>query len=161
LEGEAVRDSMLAVSGQLDATMFGSGTLDESMKRRSIYFFVKRSKLIPMMMLFDWPDSLQGLGQRSSTTVAPQALALMNHPQVQAYARALADRVLADKSSADDSVRRAYALALARAPDADELADARAFLRSQSPEGDKEKFRSALAGLCQSLLCLNEFIYVE
>ncbi|MFY8200430.1 MAG: DUF1553 domain-containing protein, partial [Pirellula staleyi] len=51
LEAEVIRDSILATSGQLDRTLFGAGTLDESMKRRSIYFFVKRSQLIPFMQV--------------------------------------------------------------------------------------------------------------
>jgi hypothetical protein len=156
LEGEAIRDSMLFVAGRLDPTMYGPGTLDESMQRRSIYFFVKRSKLIPMMMLFDWPDSLQGLGQRSSTTVAPQALALMNHPQVQAYAAAFAKRLLpAAKESLEVAVKQAYATALCRPPDAVELADALEYLRGSG------ELEPALASFCQALFALNEFIYVE
>jgi len=156
LEGEAIRDSMLAVSGQLDPTMFGPGTLDESMRRRSIYFFVKRSKLIPMMMLFDWPDSLQGLGQRSSTTVAPQALALMNHPQVRSYAAAFAKRLLpAAKESPERAVDQAYMRAVARHPDAVEMADSLEFLHSQ------RELEPALTTFCQTLFSLNEFIYVE
>ncbi len=161
LEGEAVRDSMLAISGQLDPTMYGPGTLDESMRRRSIYFFVKRSKLIPMMMLFDWPDALQGLGQRSATTVAPQALALMNHPQVRAHAAAFAKRLMpAAKESLENAVRQAYMTALSRPPEPEELQDAVAFLRQQS-DGKPETLERALTGLCQTLFGLNEFIYVE
>ncbi|MFP6887133.1 MAG: DUF1553 domain-containing protein, partial [Opitutales bacterium] len=53
LEGEVIRDSLLSVSGQLDKAMYGKGTLDERTKRRSVYFFIKRSKLIPTMQLFD------------------------------------------------------------------------------------------------------------
>ena len=63
LEAEAIRDAMLAVSGRLDPTMYGPGTLDERQQRRSVYFTVKRSQLIPMMMLFDAPDALQGIGR--------------------------------------------------------------------------------------------------
>ncbi len=156
LEGESIRDSMLAVSGQLDPAMYGPGTLDESMRRRSIYFFVKRSKLIPMMMLFDWPDSLQGLGQRSSTTVAPQALALMNHPQIRAYAAAFAKELLPTaKQSLEQAIKQAYNRALARSPDATELADAVEFVKSQ------EQLEPALTSFCQTLFALNEFIYVE
>ena len=50
------------------------------MPRRSVYFFIKRSQLIPMMMLFDWPEHLVSIGQRSTTTTAPQALMFMNSP---------------------------------------------------------------------------------
>jgi mono/diheme cytochrome c family protein len=156
LEGEAIRDSMLYVSGQLDPTMFGPGTLDETMRRRSIYFFVKRSKLIPMMMLFDWPDSLQGLGRRSSTTVAPQALALMNHPQIRAYAQAFARRVLpVAKESLEKGIDQAYQSALARHADPTEMADALEYLRDQSD------LEGAMTSFCQTLFALNEFIYVE
>ena len=56
----SIRDAMLAVRGTLDATMFGPGTLDEAQRRRSIYFTIKRSQLIPMMMLFDAPDAAAG-----------------------------------------------------------------------------------------------------
>src|SRR5258706_14556842 len=147
---------MLYVSGQLDPTMFGAGTLDESMRRRSIYFFVKRSKLIPMMMLFDWPDALQGLGQRSSTTVAPQALALMNHPQVQGYAAAFAKRLLPEaKRSLESAVRQAYATALSRPPESTEMSELLDYLRAQ------QDLEPALATFCQTLFALNEFIYVE
>src|SRR5207237_1282521 len=62
LEGEAIRDAMLAISGTLDQAMYGPGSLDDGQLRRSIYFTVKRSRLIPMMTLFDGPDSLQSLG---------------------------------------------------------------------------------------------------
>ncbi|MBI3118695.1 MAG: PSD1 domain-containing protein, partial [Candidatus Hydrogenedentes bacterium] len=92
LEVESIRDSMLAVSGMLDETMFGPGTLDAAQTRRSIYFMVKRSKLIPMMMLFDAPDTTQSLGARATTTIAPQALLLMNNVEVRKWAEAFAKR---------------------------------------------------------------------
>ncbi len=90
LEAEAIRDSMLAVSGRLDARSLGTGTLDENMTRRSIYFTVKRSKLIPSMVALDWPEALTGIGRRTCTTVPPQALWAMNNSQVRKYAEALA-----------------------------------------------------------------------
>ena len=92
MEAEVIRDAILSVSGQLDPTMFGPGTLDESMKRRSIYFFIKRSRLIPTMMLFDAPDSLQSIGARQATIIAPQALLLLNNRNVREYAAALSHR---------------------------------------------------------------------
>ena len=89
LEAEIIRDSLLAVSGQLDETQFGPGTLDEAMRRRSIYFMIKRSKLIPFLQVFDTPEPLASVGQRPSTTIAPQALIFMNNPRVREYAGAL------------------------------------------------------------------------
>ena len=84
LEAEVIRDALLSVAGQLDRRMFGAGTLDPAMKRRSVYFFVKRSQLIPMMTLFDAPDGTVGIEARTNTTIAPQALLLMNNPVVRA-----------------------------------------------------------------------------
>ncbi len=168
LEAEAVRDAMLAVSGTLDDRPHGPGTLDESMRRRSLYFTVKRSHLIPTLALFDAPDALQGVARRSSTTVAPQALALLNNPQVRAYARAFAARVHpAPGGDLALAIDQAYRLALARPPDPDELADALAFLEAQaqayrSAEPDApDPASKALVDLCQAILGLNEFVYIE
>jgi mono/diheme cytochrome c family protein len=166
LEAEAIRDSMLAASGQLDETLFGPGTLDESHKRRSIYFTIKRSQLVPSMMLYDAPDSLTGLGNRSATIVAPQALAMLNNQQVLACAKALAERLIAEKhASIEDAVDRGYAAALARPADAKEKADAAAFIRqsteSYKAAGNQQAEAQALADFCQVLFGLNEFIYID
>jgi mono/diheme cytochrome c family protein len=166
LEAEVIRDSLLAVSGQLDRRFFGPGTLDKNHKRRAIYFFVKRSQLIPMMVLFDAPDALQGLDQRTTTTIAPQALLMMNNELVRGCATSFADRVAPQtKTAVANSVCAAYALALARAPSSQEEADSVAFLREQTAsyraEGKRTPERLALADFCQVLLELNEFIYVD
>jgi hypothetical protein len=166
LEAEAIRDCMLAVSGQLDETMYGPGSLDEKHKRRSIYFTTKRSQLIPSIMLYDGPDSLQGLGLRATTVIAPQALAMLNSDQVQACARAFAQRLLAEESlSLEDRIGRAYVLALARPADAFELAESTAFVQrataSYESAANKNPGEQALADFCQVLFGLNEFIYVD
>src|SRR5439155_4447396 len=70
LEAEVIRDAILAVGSQLDPTLYGPGTLDEGSKRRSIYFTVKRSKLMPMMIIFDAPEALGGMAERPTTTIA-------------------------------------------------------------------------------------------
>ena len=90
LEGEVIRDAMLAVTGQLDETQFGPGTLDEGMRRRSIYFTTKRSKLISMMQIFDQPEPLVSQGNRTATTIAPQALVFMNNPHVRQWSQSFA-----------------------------------------------------------------------
>ncbi len=166
LEAEAIRDAMLAVSGTLDRTMYGPGTLDEGMRRRSIYFQIKRSQLIPLMILFDAPEGLVGIGQRSSTTVAPQALALMNNPHVRSYAAGLAGRVMPRlKESPSAAIASAYRLALGRPPEPDESVAALDFLLTQSEryrgDGQADALGRALTDFCQSLMCLNEFAYVE
>ncbi len=156
LEAEVIRDSILHVGGVLDPTPFGPGSLSDTMPRRSVYFTMKRSRLIPALTVFDAPDGTVGVGERPSTTVAPQALHLMNNPQVRAAAKGLAKRAL---PAGDDAavVTRAYRLALGRAPTAAELADATAFLRGTTGPARE----AAAADFCQVLCCLNEFLYAE
>ena len=163
LEGEVIRDSILAVTGALDATMFGAGTLDAGMKRRSIYFQIKRSQLPPMLITFDGPDTLNGLGLRAQTTVAPQALLLMNNKLIRSvvldWAKAFA--LLAP----EDAVKRAYLAALSRPPTDGEFATAADFLRTQKMSYESsakpDAAHLALADFCQAMLSMNEFVYVE
>jgi mono/diheme cytochrome c family protein len=163
LEAEVVRDSILAVSGLLDRTMFGKGTLDEGSKRRSIYFTVKRSQLVNSMVVFDAPEPLVSQGSRPTTTVAPQALLLMNSPQVRAWAEAFAQRIARETASRDEWVARAYLLALGRDPSAAEADAGSGFVQRgiAACAGQPKPEQSALTDLCQILLALNEFIYVD
>jgi hypothetical protein len=155
LTAEVIRDSILFVGGKLNTTMYGPGHLSEESPRRSIYFTIKRSKLIPALVVFDAPDGTVGVGERPSTTVAPQALHLMNNPHVRGAAHGFARKLLADPSISDaDAIRRAYRSALCREPTPDELADGVAFLKG------KPDRQTALADFCQVLFCLNEFLYV-
>ncbi|MDB4413544.1 DUF1553 domain-containing protein [Pirellulaceae bacterium] len=176
LEAEIIRDSMLAVSGTLDKKMFGAGTLDEKMKRRSIYFMIKRSKLIPMMQIFDSPEPLVSVGSRPSTTIAPQALLFMNNSNVREYARNFSKKILksnvrdSKRSQSSDSqlklmVGSGFEMALARNPSPMELKNNIDFIQSQFESYAKEKQNNALemavTDFCQVLFCLNEFIYVD
>ena len=99
LEAEVIQDSILKVSGRLDERMFGAGTLDERMLRRSISV-IKRSKLIPSMQLFDSPEPLVSQGSRPVTIIAPQALHFMNNGQVRASAMELARQLKAQPDTA-------------------------------------------------------------
>jgi hypothetical protein len=166
LEAEVIRDTFLAVSGTLDRRSFGPGTLELNHKRRSIYFFVKRSRLVPSMVLFDGPDALQGVEQRTTTTIAPQALLLMNGPTVRACAEALARRIAPQAgASPAEAVRAGYEIALARPPSEKELAESAAFVKEQVESYRAERKPDAeklgLTDFCQVLLGLNEFIYVD
>jgi hypothetical protein len=166
LEAEAIRDSLLAIGGVLDGRMYGPGTLDEGGRRRSVYFTVKRSKLIPMLVVFDAPEALSGIGERPTTTIAPQALYLMNNPHVRDYARGFARRIAPDaKAPLEEAVRMAYRVALGRAPTAGELADSVGFVKSQATDYEAAKKGDArelaLTDFCQTLLCLNGFVYVD
>ena len=112
LEGEAIRDSMLAVSGRLNRTMFGpsvpaylspyaesrfqpktSGPLDGD-GRRSIYLEVRRNYLPPMLLVFDTPTPFTSIGRRNVSNVPAQALTMLNDPLVVDLARQWAQRVL-------------------------------------------------------------------
>jgi hypothetical protein len=162
LEAEVIRDAMLAASGLLDRTMAGPGTLDEAQRRRSVYFMTKRSKLIPMMLLFDAPDGLQGIGVRSTTTIAPQSLLLMNSPIVRSWAAGFAARLApAARRSTAEAVALGYAIALGRPPRGSEQADSLAFLEAQQARYGPDGLEPALADFCQVLMGLNEFIYIE
>ncbi len=158
LSAEVIRDSILAVSGKLNTTMYGPGHLSEESPRRSIYFTMKRSKLIPALVVFDAPDGTVGVGDRPTTTIAPQALHLMNNPHVRGAAHGFARRVLGDgKIGNAEAVKQAYLLALCRPPTASEQTEGVAFLTGKTGEARQ----IALADFCQVLFCLNEFVYTD
>ncbi len=163
LEAEAIRDAMLAVSGQLDRTMFGKGTLDPNSKRRSVYFTVKRSRLIPMMQLFDWPEHLVSIGRRSTTTIAPQALMFMNSPQGRMYAEAFAAQLA--EGDARATIQTGFQRAVSREPTDEEAKLFTAFLAEQTAlyrEGRQtQPERLALTDFCQTLMSMNEFVYLD
>ena len=163
LEAEAIRDAMLVVSGKLDLTQFGPGTLDQNMTRRSVYFFIKRSQLIPMMMLFDWPEHLVSIGQRPVTTIAPQALMFMNSPQGRDYSVSFAGRL--PRESSEATILAAWQLAFGRKSSDAELEASLQFLTRQeevhSAAGHADANQQAVVDLCQTIFSMNEFVYVE
>jgi hypothetical protein len=193
LEGEILRDSMLAVSGTLNREAFGPafkppisaeamvarnlkdpypGKVDDSpaVRRRSVYMFHKRVVPYPLLQAFDKPDAQQSCGRRDATTVAPQALALLNDQFVRTASLDFADRLM--KEGAAEPTRwidRGFQLALGRSPSESERATGLAFLEVQIRERQnrdaqkpvEEIRRAALADLCQALFSLNEFLYVD
>ena len=160
LEAEVIRDSILKVSGLLDKRMFGAGTLDERMKRRSIYFMIKRSKLIPSMQLFDSPEPLVSQGSRPATIIAPQALHFMNNGQVRASAMELSRQLKAQPDTAA-AVTLGYQTVLGRAPTPKEQKSIVSFIDVQEKSYANNGRELALADFVQVLFGLNEFIYVQ
>ncbi len=169
LEGEVIRDSLLAIAGRLDTRMGGPGTFPpiplEALQgarawkvspdprdhaRRSVYIFARRNLRFPFLENFDLPDSNASCPRRERSTTAPQALTLLNDADVVEAARAFAARVEALAAGAEERVTWAYRLALGRRPSAGELRLAREFLTG-SP------FRE----LCRGLLNVNEFVYLD
>lgn len=184
LDAEVIRDSMLAVSGELDVSrrpgslvtelagqsvsLIGFNTalpadLDGSL-RRSIYLPVVRDHLPDVLELFDFAEPTLVTGHRDVTNVPLQALYLMNGPWVQQRAAALAKRVLQEKSNQETSVDRAFELCLNREPEKAEKELANAFFQVArgSIEGETESEELQLLTLfCQSLLASAEFRYVD
>ncbi len=164
LEAEVIRDALLAVSGTLDQRMYGPGSLNEADPRRSVYLTVKRSSLIPFLQLFDAPDAILGVGNRNVTTVPPQALAMMNSPFVRGLAEKFAKRVRPNNTKPLAAViRDTYRIALGRAPTDAESARMVAFVENQSASygGGARSLDLAVADLCQMVVCLNEFVFID
>ncbi|MEM9481316.1 MAG: PSD1 and planctomycete cytochrome C domain-containing protein, partial [Verrucomicrobiota bacterium] len=117
LEAEAIRDSLLAVSGQLDYQMFGEPIMGGT-PRRSVYMRIKRNNLDPFLSVFDAPTPFATKGRRDSTNVPAQSLTLLNDPFVINASKELAERVKEDSSLRDDAARvsRLWQLALGRQP---------------------------------------------
>ena len=164
LDAEIIRDALLAIGGNLDKNMFGPSILDNT-PRRSVYLRVKRSELIPLMTMFDAPEPTQSVGERISTTVPTQSLAMMNSPFVRQQAEQLSKRIRrSQETPLPTSVDLAYRIAFARVPSEPERTQMLAFIESQrtlaggDPAANADQ---ALTEFCQVLLCLNEFVYVD
>lgn len=164
LEAEVIRDSLLAAGASLDTTMYGPSILDNT-PRRSVYLRVKRSELIPFMTMFDAPEPTQSIGERISTTVPTQALAMMNSPFVRQQAERLAQRIRSTPEvPLPLAIDSAYQMAFCRLPAPAERERMLAFIEQQRQEagGDApQQTATALVEFCQVLLCLNEFVYVD
>jgi hypothetical protein len=124
----------------------------------------KRSLLLPLLTAFDFADTTQPCVQRNVTTVAPQALALLNNDFVHQQSEALASRV--EKEAAADlpsRIERAWWLAMGRAPAPAELDAATAHVVAQAARIGKAESaeHQAFVSLCHVLLNTNEFIYVD
>ena len=164
LEAEIIRDTLLAVSGSIDKKMYGAGSLDQTTPRRSIYLTVKRSNLIPILQLFDAPDTILSIGHRDVTTVPPQALALMNSPLARQLATKFAARIsTSPEVTPSQLVDQAYALALSRAPTDAEKLQMVGFINAQAVSygGTDQAKKLALIDFCQLMISLNEFIFVD
>ncbi len=169
LEGEVIRDSLLAVGGRLNRAMGGPGVAPpipaealEGFKgwtvspnprdhvRRSLYIFARRNLRFPFLEAFDLPDSNLSCPKRERSTTAPQALALLNATDITQAAEALAARLERETRTDEEAIARAYRLALGRPPSPRELERAREFLAG-----------SPLSELCRGLFNVNEFVYLD
>jgi hypothetical protein len=179
LEGEAIRDAMLAISGSLDDEMYGapvpvyltsfmegrgrpstSGPLDGN-GRRSIYIAIRRNFLSPMMLAFDTPPPATTVGRRPISNVPAQALIMMNDGLVAQQSLEWAE-TLAKKRPTEALIRSMYEEAFGRPPTATESAAAAQFLTSQETlhDGPEAKLQSR-ADLAHVLFNVKEFIFLN
>jgi hypothetical protein len=184
LESEAVRDAVLAVSGQLDCSLRGPPVPIEPMPdglvvipaqrlptptaacRRSIYLFARRNYNLTLLNVFDQPVMATNCTRRVHSAVPLQSLTLLNDATLLEQADHFAARVAAAACTAKMQVESAFRLALARKPTPTEEAAGIALLRKLHQRYAEEKLpavqaeRLALARLCHMLMCTNEFLYV-
>ena len=171
LDAESIRDSVLAVSGKLDDTMFGPGfdlfrfkddhspvydhsalekIHDPKTYRRTVYRFVVRSVPNPFLESLDCADPNINVPVRNTTLTALQALALLNNPFMIKQAEFFADRLKKNSPEVEKQIESAYRLALGRLPTPLERTALSAFAR-----------RHGLANACRLLLNTNEFVFVD
>jgi hypothetical protein len=155
LEAEAVRDNILAVAGRLERTAGGPAVRNFAAPRRTLYLMTVRSDRSGFGPLFDSADSTAPVDRRTVSTVAPQALFLLNSPFMLEQTRALGRRIRAEAKDDGARIARAYALLYGRPPLAEEVALGQGFLKRA---GGTER---AWEEYCQVLLCANEFLYVD
>jgi hypothetical protein len=177
LDAEAIRDALLAVSGELDPRLSGPFAATKrtdagdvvpadsngSGRRRSIYLQQRRTQVTSLLAVFDAPTIVFNSVQRPVSTMPLQTLALLNSAFVVDRAKAFAARV--EHESQDDTarLRLAYLTAWGREPQSAELESARQFLDTQAAEYQSTANPRSLAWVdfCQMLLAANEFLYVE
>jgi hypothetical protein len=179
LDVEAIRDAVLVTAGNVNRQMGGPAVFlpipmavieahtdkqgawqrsaEPQVHRRTIYAFVKRTLLVPMLETLDFCDTTQSAERRAITSVAPQALTLFNGEFVNRQAEAFALR-LEREADADfeAQVALAFRLALARLPTGDELAAMQRFYEREAAVSDAH---GALVQVCRVVLNLNEFVY--
>jgi hypothetical protein len=155
LEAEAIRDSILAVSGKLNRTMGGPAVRAFAAPRRSLYLMTIRSDRTGFGPLFDAADPTAPVDKRTISTVAPQALFLLNNPFVLAQTKELATRLRAAAGNDTARIDFAYALLYGRPPTAEE---ARIGLEFLHRAGENQRGWEEYA---QLLLCANEFVSVD
>jgi hypothetical protein len=173
LESEVIRDAILAAAGTLNRSIGGPGVHpyidpslwagssgrtwpgkpidDESTFRRSLYIFQKRTIQVPMMELFDAPNGIGSCSRRNRSTIATQALILMNNAFVLDQARRFAARLKREAGpSLEAQVRLAFELALSRPAAEKEIAESVRFIKSSA---------TGLEDFAHAIFNLNEFAY--
>ena len=200
LSAESIRDAMLTIAGKLNPKMYGLGVKpqlppkfssrekwevskqESARNRRSVYIHAKRNLPYPLLKVFDFPDMHESCAKRAQTTVAPQALMILNSDLVLKFAEALAVRLLRESDSEDlgPLIQRAYVATFSRMPEEQELTMATEFISQQQqliatqkkdgkevkpinglPKSADPIKAMAIVDFCHVLLNANEFLYIE
>jgi len=167
LEAEAIRDSLLAISGDLDLSMYGAG-VDGDSARRSVYVTIRRTKANPFLDTFDLPKPFTTRGRRDVTNVPAQSLTLLNDPLVLEKARRWAEGLLQkhpDQRPAE-RIHSMFRRALARSPTEVELEKALEYVEAIASDHGVATARigddpSIWQDFAQSLFNAKEFIYLR
>ncbi len=176
MEAEAIRDALLATSGQLDKQMYGppvaiyltefmkgrgrpakSGPLDGE-NRRSIYQGIRRNFLSPFMLSFDMPVPFSCFGKRDVSNVPSQSLTLMNDPLVWQQAELWAAEIAKTDQAFEEKIEQVFWRAFARAPSSDEIQEAKGFFAEI--EGQTATTQEAWSSYCHTVFNMKEFIFL-
>ena len=173
---EEIRDAYLALGGDLDLAM--GGTLDpgvgtdgetsanrismnpEKTNRRSVYLPLRRSNLPTLYTLFDFGDATTPDGKRTSTTVATQALFVMNSPLVIRQAKSLTDNVLKQEPQGKRRMEEIYLRVLGRNPEGGEIDQGLTYVQSFRAKWNELDESKAWTSLTHALMASNEFIFI-
>lgn len=183
LDAEAIRDTLLAVAGNLDRSPAGPHPFPEQSAwnftqhnpfkavydspRRSVYLMTQRIQRHPFLALFDGPDTNASTATRTTSTTPLQALFLMNDPFVHAQARRFATRLQAEQPTDKGRIPLAFLLAFGRPATADEQEQARDYLarvRASMRKGgltENHIVGRSWESLARVLFLSNEFVYVN
>jgi hypothetical protein len=177
LDAEALRDAMLAVSGELDPALGGAYTptktdqqgqivIDEQhpgARRRSLYLQQRRTFPVAFLSTFDGPAHNPVCVQRVTSTVALQSLSLLNSDFIRARAKAFAKRLLADETAPAILIETAFELAYGRPPTPLEKSSTDHFIREQTAlyQSQPDARLRVWTDFCQMLMASNAFLYVD
>lgn len=181
LDAHALRDAMLTLSGKLDPTYLGPNVQADSVDanssgaqnleydyifadtRRSLYAPAFRNKRLEIFEAFDYADINGPTGQRTRSTIAPQALYFLNHPFVIEQSQAAAQRLLADKTltTPDARITHLWLATLGRPPTPKEHQTAHTFLTSSSSSSSSSSPESLHAQLIQTLHSTTDFRFLD
>lgn len=169
LEAEAIRDSILFVSGQLNLDQHQQTIRPETKSEygyvfqnpyRSVYIPVFRNRLHELLAVFDFPDPNLSVGRRNTSTLSTQALYLMNNPFVLEQSELLANRMIQEHpKNSRERLDALFRTTLGRRPHKTERANATRFLTQQTTAGTSET--EAWTALCQTIIACIDFRYIQ